>query len=292
MKSRVIRDAHGLQGFSLKSCSSMPYPTGVLMCAPDFFQTASIHGAGDRSRAQRQWDDLREAFDASGCPVSVIDPIPGLGSMTFASDQSLVGLSPRGEKIALLSLMRQAERRREVDAYEAWYAARGYKVARLKAAGHSSFEGSSDAVWHPSKRLIWGGYGFRSEADVFEAVGKVFDAPVILLKLVNERFYHLGACFCPLTPEAVLIHPPAFDTASLELILRIFPIVVTAAEGDALARFACNAAVIGSKTAILPKGATNVSNHILALGIGACEVDTTEFHKSGAGVYRLKQFLF
>ena len=35
-----------------------------------------------------------------------------------------------------------------------------------------------------------------------------------------------------------------------------------------------------------------VANHMLALGLGVCEVDTSEFIKSGGSVYCMKQFLF
>ncbi len=292
MSARLYRSVHDLQGFSLKNCPAMERPKGVLMCPPDYYQVLAVKnpymagrvGSVDLKKARRQWDALREAFDAAGCPVSLIAPTPGLEDMVFCANQSLSGTRPDGEKVALLSAMRHPSRRREVEAFEAWYEDNGYRIARLKKGGHAAFEGSGDAVWHPGRRLVWGGYGFRSDPEVFEQVASAFHAPVIQLKLVNARFYHLDTCFCPLTPEAVLIHPAAFDAASLELILKIFPIVVTATEHDASARLACNASVVGS-TAILQKGATAVANHIHALGLGVCEVDTSEFIKSGGSVY-------
>ncbi|MBI4371652.1 MAG: amidinotransferase [Elusimicrobia bacterium] len=300
MSVKIYRSVHELKGFSLKSCPAMDQPSGVLMCPPDHYQVLAVKnpymagqvGAVDRERARAQWNHLKEAFDAAGCPVSLIDPAPGLEDMVFCANQSLAGTRPDGQKVALLSAMRHSSRRREVESFEAWYAARGYRVMRFKAGGHETFEGSGDAVWHPGRRLLWGGHGFRSDPEVFERVADAFQTPVVLLKLVNERFYHLDTCFCPLTPEAVLIYPSAFDAASLELILKIVPIVVTVGEADAGARMACNAAVVRSKTAILQKGATSVANHMLALGLGVCEVDTSEFIKSGGSVYCLKQFLF
>jgi N-dimethylarginine dimethylaminohydrolase len=299
VSARIYRSIHDLQGFSLKNCPPMAEPSGVLMCPPDHYQVLAVKnpymsghiGAVDLVKARRQWDALREAFDSAGCPVSLIDPAPGLEDMVFCANQSLAGTRPDGEKVALLSSMRHPSRRREVASFERWYEDHGYRVIKLKA-GHATFEGSGDAVWHPGKRLIWGGFGFRSDPEVYEQVARAFHAPVILLKLVNERFYHLDTCFCPLTPEAVLIHPAAFDAASLELILKIFPIVVTATEHDAVGKMACNAAVVRSKTAILQKGATTVSNHMHALGLGVCEVDTSEFIKSGGSAYCLKQNLF
>jgi N-dimethylarginine dimethylaminohydrolase len=300
VSARIYRSIHDLQGFSLKNCPLMPEPSGVLMCAPDHYQVLAVKnpymsghvGAVDLPKARRQWEELREAFDASGCPVSLIEPAPGLEDMVFCANQSLAGTRPDGEKVALLSSMRHPSRRREVASFERWYEEHGYRVLKLKAGGHATFEGSGDAVWHPGKRLLWGGFGFRSDPEIYDQVAKAFHAPVILLKLVNERFYHLDTCFCPLTPEAVLIHPAAFDAASLELILKIFPIVVTATEHDAVGKMACNAAIVRSKTAILQKGATTVSNHMHALGLGVCEVDTSEFIKSGGSAYCMKQYLF
>ncbi len=300
MSSNVYRDVTSLKGFSLKNCPAMDEPSGVLLCPPDHYQILSVKnpymsgqvGAVDREKARRQWEDMAAAFRAAGMDVETIEPTPGLEDMVFCANQSLAGTRPDGEKVAVLSSMRHASRRREVAAFESWYRARGYRVIKLKSDGPSTFEGSGDAVWHPGKRLLWGGYGFRSDPEVFEPVAEAFKTPVVLLKLVNERFYHLDTCFCPLTPEAVLIYPSAFDAASLELILKIFPVVVTANEADAIGKMACNAAVVKSRTAVIQKGASASVGHMRALGLEVVETDTSEFIKSGGSVYCMKQFLF
>lgn len=300
MSVKVYVGVHDLKGFSIKNCPVMEEPSGVLMCAPDHYQVLSVKnpymrghiGGVDLPKARRQWAEVKEAFDSAGCPVSLIAPTPGLEDMVFCANQSLAGTRPDGQKVALISAMRHVSRRREVEAFEAWYEERGYRVMKLKPGGHATFEGSGDAVWHPGRRLLWGGYGFRTDAEVFTQVAEAFKTPVILLKLVNARFYHLDTCFCPLTPESVLIYPAAFEASSLELILKIFPIVVTASETDAVARMACNASVARSRTAILQKGSLSVANHMHALGLGVCEVDTSEFMKSGGSVYCLKQLLW
>ncbi|OGR47177.1 MAG: hypothetical protein A2X40_05450 [Elusimicrobia bacterium GWC2_65_9] len=300
MSVKVYVNVHDLKGFSIKNCPVMEEPSGVLMCAPDHYQVLTVKnpymrghiGGVDLPKARRQWAEVKEAFDSAGCPVSLIAPTPGLEDMVFCANQSLAGTRPDGQKVALIAAMRHVSRRREVEAFEAWYAERGYRVVKLKPGGHATFEGSGDTVWHPGRRLLWGGYGFRTDAEVFTQVAEAFKTPVILLKLVNARFYHLDTCFCPLTPESVLIYPAAFEAASLELILKIFPIVVTANETDAVARMACNASVARSRTAIVQKGSLSVANHMHALGLGVCEVDTSEFIKSGGSVYCLKQLLW
>ncbi|OGR86656.1 MAG: hypothetical protein A3J74_10205 [Elusimicrobia bacterium RIFCSPHIGHO2_02_FULL_57_9] len=298
--SRLIYKTVGdLKGFSLKNCPAMPDPAGVLMCPPDYYDVKEVHnpfmvgqtGTVNRPLARRQWDEMRAAFEAAGKPVSLIQPVAGLEDMVFCSNQTLVGLAPGMEKVCLLSQMRHSSRRREVPAFEAWFKENGYRITRLKDSS-VSFEGAGDALWHPRKRLIWGGHGFRSQPEAYEEVARAFEAPVILLKLVNERFFHLDTCFCPLTPEAVLIYPSAFDGESLELILKIFPVVLTASELEAIRSMACNAAVIDSNTAILQKGAAGVTSHMQAMGLKVVEVDSSEYIKSGGSVYCVKMFLY
>ncbi|MDE2038889.1 MAG: hypothetical protein KGO96_11175 [Elusimicrobia bacterium] len=283
MSTNLYRSISDLKGFSLKNCPSMPDPTGVLMCPPDYY-------AGGEP-ARKQWEDLKSTFETAGKPVSLIQPSEGLGDMVFCANQALVGLTPQMERLCIPSQMRHSSRRHEVPAFEAWFGAQGYRVLRLKDSA-LLFEGSRDAVWHPGKRLLWGGHGFLSQVEAYEEVAKAFGSPVIALKLVNEKFCRLDSCFCPLTSEAVLIYPSAFDAASLELILKMFPIVLTAGETEAGHFMACNACVLDATTAVLQRGAPNVARHMAGMGLRVIEADTSEFIKSGGSVYALKMFIY
>jgi N-dimethylarginine dimethylaminohydrolase len=299
MSSNVYKTIGDLKGFSLKNCPSMPDPSGILMCPPDHFDVVDVKnpfmsgqvGTVNRTLARKQWEDLKATFEAAGKPVSLIDPIAGLEDMVFCANQTLVGLTPKMERVCMLGQMRHSSRRREVPAFEKWFASQGYRISKLKDP-QMLFEGAGDALWHPGKRLLWGGHGFRSDPEAYDEVARVFETPVVLLKLVNEKFYHLDTCFCPLTPEAVLIYPSAFDANSLELILKMFPVVLTATETEAGRFMACNAAVIDSRTAIVQKGAASVGRHMAGMGLKVIEADTSEFIKSGGSVYCLKMFVY
>ena len=297
--SRVVyRAVSELKGFSLKNCPSMPDPGGVLMCQPDHYDVVDVKnpfmaghvGAINRALARKQWEEVKAAFETAGKEVSLIEALPGLEDMVFCANQTFVGVTPKMEKVCLLAQMRHSSRRREVPAFEAWFSQRGYRIVKLKDG--VSFEGAGDAIWHPGKRLIWGGHGFRSQPEAYDEVAQAFESPVVLLKLVNEKFYHLDTCFCPLTSEAVLIYPSAFDAESLGLILKLFPIVLTASESEAMRLLACNAAVVDAKTAILQRGAASVARHMSVMGLKVIEVDTAEFIKSGGSAYCLKMFLY
>lgn len=295
----IYRTMADLKGLSLRNCAPMPEPSGVLMCPPKYYNVLEVKnplmighiGTINRHAARAQWEELRKKFGEAGREVSLIDPVEGLEDMVFCANQVMVGLNAKMEKVCLLGAMRHPSRRREVAAFEAWFSAAGYRIKRLEDPNHS-FEGAGDALWHPGKRLIWGGYGFRSDGEVYPDVARAFDAPVILLKLVNERFYHLDTCFCPLTPEAVLVYPPAFDPESLGLILKLFPIVVVAEEPEATRQLACNAAVVGSKLAIIQRGSAGAIRNMAAIGLKVIEVDTSEYIKSGGSVYCMKMFIY
>ena len=295
MSDTVYRSIAELKGFSAKNCLPMPEPVRALMCQPDYYEARderSPFAAGRQGRinpqlAREQWLGLRGALAAAGLEVSCIPPLPGLSEMVFCSNQAFVGLTPKLERVCLLSSMRYSSRRREVAAFEKWFREAGYHVAALKDTG-AIFEGAGDAVWHPGKRLIWGGCGFFTDAGIYEELARVFASPVVLLKLVNERFSHLDACFCPLTQEAVLIYPAAFDAASLELIFRLFPVIITASEHEAMRQMACNAAVIGGKTVLLQSGTVNAARHLGALGLEVVTADVSEFIKGGGGPRALR----
>ncbi len=73
-------------------------------------------------------------------------------------------------------------------------------------------------------------------------LAKRLGAAVVILKLVDQRFYHLDTCFCPLDGGFVMYYPPAFDDASRAVIEKRVPKErrIAIGEEDALA-FACNA---------------------------------------------------
>jgi N-dimethylarginine dimethylaminohydrolase len=299
MNTRLYASAADLKGFSVKNCPPLPAPAAMLMCPPDYYDVSEPRnpfmavslGTVNKTLARAQWRAVVDAIEAHGKKVHLIDPVLGLEDMVFAANQTLTGLGGRMEKICLLSQMRHPARRGEVAHFERWFSGRGYRTVRLSDPT-LTFEGMGDCLWHPGRRLLWGGYGFRTDSEVYEEVARVFEVPVVILKLVNERFYHLDTCFCPLSPEAVLIYPPAFDPHSLELILKIFPIVLAAEEKEAVEKMACNALVLDSRTALIQAGAVNAARHMRALGLEVVELDTSEFIKSGASVFCLKMPLY
>ncbi len=276
----------------------MPLPTRLLMCPPAHFDVIDVKnphmqgnvGQVDRAAAAKQWSDLKSAFERAGATVDLIDPVPNCEDMVFCANQTLVGLDAAGRKLCLLSRMKHPSRQREVPAFAKWFAAAGYRVADL--ASTAGFEGSGDALWHPGRALIWGGHGHRTDPTAYEAVSAAFDIPVIRLKLLSDRFYHLDTCLCALDERTALINPLSFESRGLALIRAIFPQVIECPPREADQGMACNATAIGGKHVVIQKGNAQTVAALRAYNFTVHEVETTEYLKSGGSVFCMKMYVF
>lgn len=276
----------------------MPFPSRLLMCPPEHFDVIDVKnphmkgqvGRVDRGLAQRQWDELKRAIQACGVGIETIAPVAGCEDMVFCANQTFVGLDAAGSRICLLSQMRHPSRQREVPAFADWFAQHGYRVVAAPAV--AMFEGSGDAIWHPGRGLIWGGYGHRSAAEAYGTVAATFDAPVIRLKLLSERFYHLDTCFCAIDERTVLIDPSSFEPRGLQLIRGVFERVIECPPAEAGSGMACNAAALLGKRVVIQRGNPLTTARLRELGYEVHEVETGEFLKSGGSVFCMKMLLF
>jgi lysine-ketoglutarate reductase/saccharopine dehydrogenase-like protein (TIGR00300 family) len=216
------------------------------MCAPRFYGVEYVInpwmegnvGRVDRAAARAQWQALHDAL-AGHAPVEIIPPVEGLPDMPFAANAGLVY-----DDTYIPARFRFPQRAAEVAHYRAWFERRGYRVVELPDGG--SFEGEGDALLQPDEPLLWAGYGVRSSLDVYRPLAERLGLEIVPLRLIDERFYHLDTCFCPLDEGRVLYYPEAFDSASLHVLRARVPperrLEVTTR--DALG-FACNAIVVG-----------------------------------------------
>jgi N-dimethylarginine dimethylaminohydrolase len=267
---------------------------GVLLCPPDDFDVVDVknafmqgqEGRVDRARAREQWDALARTFEGIGLKVEMLAPVPGCEDMVFTANPSFTGMNARGKRVAVLSRMRHPSRQREVAAHREWFASHGYDVIESPV----QFEGGGDAVWHPGRRVLWGGYGQRSVAEVYPFLAMVFGVEALTLELATD-FYHLDTCFCPIDGKTVLLYPKAFTRGGLALIRRHFKEVIEADAADARERFACNALVHG-RHVVLQRGCTSLEDRLGKLGCEVHRVETSEYMRSGGSVYCMKQWLF
>lgn len=296
--ARVYDDVNELPDGLLAACRPMPLPTGLLMCAPDEFDVIDVKnphmeghvGRVDRSAARRQWRDLKGVFETCGARVCLVDSVPEREDMVFCANQTFVGLDGTGAPLCVTSRMLHPSRMLEVPAFEAWFRDTGYRTVALP--GTETFEGGGDAVWHPGRGLIWGGYGIRTEASIYDALAEAFDVPVVRLELHSERFYHLDTCFCALDERTVLIDPRSLTDAGRALVAALFERVIEAPPVEAEEGMACNAAAVGDGHVVIQRGNPETVSRLAELGFTVHEVETGEFLKSGGSVYCMKMYLF
>lgn len=297
--SKVITSADQLD-FTIDDISSMPLPTEVLMVRPLHYSVeyvinphmADQVGQVDKLEANNEWELVRTLFDQIGIKVNVIEDQDGLPDMVFCANQSLPYIDEQGKRHVFMSIMHADQRKDEVPYIEQWYRQHGYEIHYLDEDKIDDFEGCGDAIWHTGKRLLWGGYGYRSSIDAYETISETFDVPVIALELVDESFYHLDTCLCVLDEKTALIYPEAFTDEGLKLINKVYDKVIQSSKYEAEKLFACNASCPDGRNVIIQQGCTDVNKNLRDAGFSVHEVSTYEYLKSGGSVFCMKMLLW
>src|SRR5438477_5960225 len=221
-----------------------------LMCPPEFFNVAYIinpwmHGnlrRIDNAVAKQQWRALYDVL-SDHASVRLVLPQPSSPDMVFTANAGLV----RGRRF-VASRFRYPERQNEEPYFADWFTDRGYEVSLMPR--DVPFEGAGDALFDraPRTQRLWMAHGHRSIPAARQIIASRLGIEVVVLKLVDERFYHLDTCFCPLEGGWLLYFPDAFDAYSNRLIEQRVPAEkrIPVSEDDA-ARFACNAVNVGKQ---------------------------------------------
>ena len=287
--------------FDLTDCAPLPRANQVVLTTPTHFDVQYVinpHMAGhvgsvNHDVALQQWKALRATYTALGFAVHVVDGQPGLPDMVFCANQTLPFYRPDSEvRGVLLSRMHAEERQREVPYYAQHFRGQGYSVHALPDDLDSDFEGMGDAIWHPGRAFLWGGYGFRSGLDAYEAVASLLGVRVLALQLTDPDFYHLDTCFSVLDEHSVLVYPGAFDADGRALIHRFFTTVVEAPESECRHQFACNAHCPDGHHVLIQEGCTTTNARLRGAGFTPIPLDTSEFIKSGGSVFCMKQMVW
>jgi N-dimethylarginine dimethylaminohydrolase len=243
-------------------------------------------------QALNEWEHLVDGYEELGFKVHQLDGVEGLPDMVFCANQSLPFIDEKGNKKALMSIMHSPERKDEVPYIEKWYREQGYEIEYLNDSAVDDFEGMGDALWHFKKRLLWGGYGFRSSLKAYNQIVEKFDVPVVALELIDDKFYHLDTCMAMLNENSVLIYPDAFKEEGLNMIYKLFDNVIEATQYEAEKLFAVNATCPDGKNVLIQQGCTDVNQKLRDAGFSVHEYSTFEFIKSGGSVFCMKMLLW
>ena len=249
-----------------------------LMCPPEHFAVEYVINPWmnpdrpvDVALAMRQWRGLAEVYTSLGHTVHTITPEPGLPDMVFAAN----GATVIGGKV-LGAQFTYPQRQPEAAAYLNWFRSRNYGQIRESRVPN---EGEGDLVF--AGRAILAGYGFRSDEAVRDELTDLFGLPVISLRLVDPRFYHLDTALVVLDADTAAYYPAAFDDAAQAALASHFTELIEAKDEDAEV-LGLNA-ISDGRNVVLPVQATGLASQLAAAGFTPVGVDLSELLKAGGG---------
>jgi N-dimethylarginine dimethylaminohydrolase len=255
-----------------------------LLCAPEKFVVEYAINAWmdtsvpvDTALAIKQWSMLRDAVTDAGHTVHLLTPADGLPDMVFAANGafSVDGVVYGGR-------FKYPQRTAEAAAHRAFYEARP-DVWRFVPPTETN-EGEGDFTYLPDAHggLILAGYGFRTDPAAHAEAQEVLGRPVVSLRLVDPRFYHLDTALAALDDANIIYYPAAFSGSAQAVLRQLFPDAMIAIEEDALG-FGLNL-VSDGRNVFLNTECTALADRLAARGFYPVLVDLSELKKGGGSV--------
>lgn len=262
-------------------------PRHYLMCRPTFFDVSyeinpwmDTSTPVDTDLAVAQWQNLVDTYTALGHRVALLEPAAGLPDMVFAANGATVV-----EGRVLGARFAHPERTAESGHHLAWHHQHAAELgwAEVSAAGHVNEAEGDYAVLAD---LVLAGHGFRTDPRAHAELADAVGLPVVSLRLVDPRFYHLDTALavlddCPGAGQ-VTYYPAAFSDGSQRILRRLFPDAVIAEEVDAEV-LGLNAVSDGHYV-VLPAAAEKLSAQLAERGYQPVPVDLSELLKGGGSV--------
>ncbi len=249
----------------------------ILMCPPDFYGIEyeinpwmSRSRGSDSDLARRQWHAFYELLLALDADVRLMAPVKGLPDLVFTANVALIHRST-----AYLSRFCHAARQGETVLDEKWLTANDFDCVTLPNG--MDFEGAGDALFVGDTLIA--GYLIRSHASAMQWVAGEIGCRVLPLQLVDQRYYHLDTCFCPLSPTEAIVYPTAFDEYGQKALEGHLEAAIIVQENEA-ARFSCNAVVLG-RHVVLNTGCPRLESDLRDRGYEPHGTPLDEFIKAG-----------
>ncbi len=248
------------------------------MCPPEFFAVRYAINPWmdprrpvDRDLALAQWNALKNTYEKLGHKVEVVPADPELPDMAFAANAAIVSAGR-----AVAARFRYAERGAESERYSVALRALG-----ITDIYQPEFVNEGEGDFLHTGRGILAGHGFRSDVRSHSEVQERLGVPVISLRLVDPRFYHLDTALAILDEATIAYLPEAFSPGSQQVLRTLFPDALIAAPADADV-LGLNV-VSDGRNVVLPIQATGLARQLRERGFVPAGVDVAELRKAGGG---------
>lgn len=239
----------------------------------------------DRSKAVQQWEALLDGFRTQGLSMTIIEGEEHLPDMAFSANQ-MFPFYKDGHVQFVMSRMKSSFRQQEVSFFERWLVAKNREFYRLPEG--LSFEGMGDAIWNYETGEIFGGYGFRTDREVYPWLERITGKTVIPLQLISDQFYHLDTALCILNKDTALVVEKAFSDESLDKLKIKFKNLLYIEADEAQQSLAANACSIDGQRVFVEAGAQKLQSQLRELGYEVLTFHTSEYLKSGGSIFCLK----
>ncbi len=272
------------------------WPKNVLMVSPDYFEIQyainphMLDASGKLQTvkcdvAKIQWQLLRKTFEGHGLQVEVVDGVAELPDMVFAANQSFP-FYKQDRLQFVMSRMKSAFRQQEVGYFKQRSLHNNTETYEVPEG--LTFEGMGDALWSYETGEVFGGYGFRTDEAIYDWLAEVTQAPIIRLKLINEKFYHLDTALCILNRDSALVVPEAFSAESMDKLKMKFKNLIRVPTSEAVKYLAANACSLDGQSVLVEAGAVQTQQLLRESGFKVVPIETSEYLKSGGSIFCLK----
>jgi arginine dihydrolase len=225
----------------------------------------------DPAVAIAQWEQLRDTYQRLGHVVDQVDPVPGLPDMVYAANGGLII-----NGTAVVARFKYPQRQGESEAYAEWMRVHGYLPVHTRHVN----EGQGDLL--PVGGMVLAGTGFRTDPRAHTEIAEITGLPVVSLKLVDPRFYHLDTALTVLDETTIAYYPPAFTECSCARLEMLFPNAIVVGSGDAYV-FGLNA-VSDGRHVVYPAPAVGFADQLSQAGFEPIGVEMSELLKGGGSV--------
>ena len=258
-----------------------------LMVEPNHFRVdysinpyMDVHHQPDPVLAREQWLALVDTLLGVGADVEVLEQRPDAPDMVYAMNLGLVVNRSEGERRAVLSHMRYAERRMEGRTAQPWFTEHGFTTSFVGRDGVGAHFEAGDAFPYADSLVV--GYGPRTEELGLKHLATDLDVRVCGVRITHPGMYHLDLAFCPLDDTRAMVCPSALDADSAAALLALVPEPLVLSEEEALT-FCANSVVVG-RTVLMPACPPRVRAQLEAWGFDVVLVEVGEFHKGGGSI--------
>ena len=304
LPSGQLIETHFAQALELDNSSPGTLDRPAFMMSCPFSYSAScpnnvwMHELGDeertvdRTKAMSQFAQVYRHMAADAF-VFLLPTPKGctLQDLVFTANLGIVLEHVPGRDMVVLSNYSSAPRVGETAVGEQFFRSMGYTTL---VAPHK-FEGEAE-LKHLYDNVYIGGYGIRSDRQVYDWMEEQFDMQIVKVRESDEYLYHLDCSIFPVTAEDTLVCTSLFAKPEVQAMEKVTNIIDVSA--DACYSGICNSvrhhnSVLNASHIHSLRAGTEeyfeelrknreLEDLAIRLGLEVCYFNLSEYHKGGA----------